>query len=138
MRTPTFTEIDSSSIATACLTYGKAQSIPIGRDSDHADVIGRKRVSPYGNAALSEPPGHPSDGCTIALADEKGLSATVAPLGYMMRIMGDNHSCDSRHGRDSGWSRHRKSRIKYHVPRICQAFLLVSLDTVFHAFLVLS
>jgi len=58
MSTPTFTEIDSSSIATVGLTDGKVQPIPIGGDSDHVDVIGHKAVSPYGNAMFSAPPGH--------------------------------------------------------------------------------
>jgi len=118
MPTPTFTEIDSSSIATVCLAYSQAQSIPIGGDNDHVDVIGHKAVSPYGDAVLSAPLGHQSDIETIVLLGEKGLLATVAPLGYMMRILGYNDSCDSGHEREYKRSRRKRSRVKYDVPGI--------------------
>jgi len=46
MSTPTLAEIDSSSIATMRFTDGKTQSIPVGRYSDHVNVVGQQAVAP--------------------------------------------------------------------------------------------
>jgi len=99
-------------------TDGKAQSIPVGGYSDYVDVVGHQAVAPYVNAMFSAPVRHQIDVRTVVPVGEKCLLPAVAALGYVMRIVGYNDSCDSGHGLDYRQSCCIGSRNKYGVPGI--------------------
>jgi len=97
-------------------TDGKAQPTPIGGYSDHVDVVGHQAVAPNVNGMFSAPVRHQIDVRTVVPVGEKCLLPAVAALGYVMRIVGYNDSCDSGHGLDYRRSCRIGSRNKYGVP----------------------
>jgi hypothetical protein len=97
-------------------TDGKVQPTSIGGYSDHVDVVGHQAVAPYVNGMFSAPVRHQIDVRTVVPVGEKCLLPAVAALGYVMRIVGYNDSCDSGHGLDYKRSCRIGSRNKYGVP----------------------
>jgi hypothetical protein len=78
--------------------------------------VGHQTVAPYVNGMFSAPVIHQIDARTVVPVGEKCLLPAVAALGYVMRIVGYNDSCDS--GRGLGYRRSclLGSRNKYGVP----------------------
>ena len=74
---------------------------------------------------FSAPVRHQIDVRTVVPVGEKCLLPAVAALGYVMRIVGYNDSCDSGNGLDYRRSCRIGSRNKYSVPGIT---LCVCLD----------
>ena len=69
---------------------------------------------------FSAPVRHQIDVRTVVPVGEKCLLPAVAALGYVMRIVGYNDSCDSGNGLDYRRSCRIGSRNKYGVPGITQ------------------
>ena len=95
-------------------TDGKAQPIPIGGYSDHVVVL--QAVASYVNGIFSAQVRHQIDVRTVVPVGEKCLLPVVAALGYVMRIVGYNDSCDSCHGLDYRQSCRIGLKIQYGVP----------------------
>ena len=71
---------------------------------------------------FSAPVRHQIDVRAVVPVGEKCLLPAVAALGYVMRIVGYNDSCDSGHGLDYRRSCRIGSRNKYGVPGITPPF----------------
>jgi len=97
MPPPAFAEVDVARVTPVCLADPPPQPVLVLGHGDQVNVVGHQAVSPDGHSALFTPLRHQIDVRLIVLLREERLLPPIPPLRHVMRVAGNNNSCQSSH-----------------------------------------
>ena len=97
MPSPALAKVDPPRVSPMGLADRPTQPVLVLGHGDQVNVVGHQAVSPDGHSALFTPLRHQIDVRLIVLLREERLLPPIPPLRHVMRVAGNNNSCQSSH-----------------------------------------